>query len=139
MFSKASAKSHPSALVNLGLIHMKGIGVAKSDHEAFNCFRRAAVLNHARAQYLLGGCYAKAIGVKYDREQSRLWMIMAKVNGDRAAADFLSKAGWSVSADEEAAVREILETGNSDRAISAALRQIATKCRRDVYFTGNDK
>ena len=131
LFSKAAAKKHPAALVNLGLIHLKGMGVAKSDSEAFDCFRKAACLNHARAQYLLGGCYAKAIGTKYDKERSRLWMLMAKVNGDRTAADFLSNAGWPVSADEEAAVREILETGSSGRPVSAALRQIASECHRD--------
>ena len=127
-FSKAAAKDHAAALVSLGLCYKNGVGTGKNDIEAFGCFRRAAFLNHARAQYLLGGCYAKAIGTKYDKEQSRQWMIMAKVNGDKAATDFLSKSGWRVSADEESAVKEILETGRSDRRISSALRQIAEEC-----------
>ena len=130
LFSRAAAKDHPSALVSLGLMHMKGLGTAKNETEAYGCFRKAACLNHARAQYLLGGCYAKAIGTKYDKEKSRLWMLMAKVNGSEAASDFLSKARWPVADDEVAAVKEMLETGTTDKQISSDLRQIASECHR---------
>ena len=88
-------------------------------------------MNYAQAQYFLAGCYAKGIGVKYDKESVRVWMAIAKVNGSKAAGDFLAKAGWSVSSDEERAIREILKNGSSDVSISvklkSALQEIVAK------------
>ena len=79
-------------------------------------------MNYARAQYFLAGCYAKAIGVKYDKESARVWMAIAKVNGNKAAGDFLSKARWTISSDEERAIREMLNEGKTSMELSGNLK-----------------
>ena len=130
-FAQSAEKRYPPALTNLGLCYLKGEGVNKDERKAFDSFHEASKLNYAQAQYFLAGCYAKGIGVKYDKESARVWMAIAKVNGSKAAGDFLAKAGWVVSSDEERAIREILKNGSSDVSISvklkSALQEIAAK------------
>ena len=130
-FAQSAEKRYPPALTNLGLCYLKGEGVNKDERKAFDCFHEASKLNYAQAQYFLAGCYAKGIGVKYDKESARVWMAIAKVNGSKAAGDFLAKAGWVVSSDEERAIREIQKNGSPDVSISvklkSALQEIAAK------------
>ena len=49
-------------------------------------------------------------------------MAIAKVNGNEAAGDFLAKAGWTVSPDEERAIREVIKDGDTDVSISGSLK-----------------
>ena len=49
-------------------------------------------------------------------------MAIAKVNGSKAAEDFLAKAGWVVSSDEERAIREVIKDGDTDVSISGSLK-----------------
>jgi len=121
-FKQAAEKRHAAALTALGLCYLKGQGADKNLASAFSHFREASKSNYARAQYFLAGCYAKAIGVKYDKELARVWMAIAKVNGSKFAEDFLAKAGWTVSPDEERAIREVIKDGDTDVSISGSLK-----------------
>ena len=121
-FKQAAEKRHAAALTALGLCHLKGQGTNKNAVRAFSHFHEASKLNYARAQYFLAGCYAKAIGVEYDKESARVWMAIAKVNGNKAAGDFLAKAGWTVSLDEERAIREMLNEGKTSMELSGNLK-----------------
>ena len=85
-------------------------------------------MNHAQAQYFLAGCYAKAIGVKYDKELARVWMAIAKVNGSKLAEDFLAKAGWTVTADEERAILGMLNGGKSPTVEPSGNLKFALEC-----------
>jgi TPR repeat protein len=87
-------------------------------------FREAALRGSSRAQYLLGGCYAKSVGTRYDRELSRIWMAVAEVNGSRAAADFLAKAQWPVSDAECRAIGEMLLSGETAEPISEDMKSV---------------
>ena len=62
-------------------------------------------------------------------------MAIAKVNGSKAAEDFLAKAGWSVSSDEERAILGTLNDGRSptvelSRNLKFALESIAGHIRK---------
>jgi TPR repeat protein len=133
-FQAAADKKHSLSLINLGLFYLKGTGVAKDEKRALDLFREAALAGNARAQYLLGGCYAKAVGTGYDRERSRIWMAIAEVGGSRAAAEFLRKAQWPVSAGERRAIGEMLRGGETSEPISAdmkaVLKSIHDNCAR---------
>ena len=122
-FAQSAEKRYPPALTNLGLCYLKGEGVNKDERKAFDSFHEASKLNYAQAQYFLAGCYAKGIGVKYDKESARVWMAIAKVNGSKAAGDFLAKAGWVVSLDEERAISEVLQDGKLAEPVSGKLRE----------------
>ena len=121
-FTQAAEKRHPAALANLGLCYLKGQGANKDEARAFNCFQDASKLNYAQAQYFLAGCYAKAIGVKYEKESARVWMAIARANGNKAAGDFLAKAGWVVLEDEVRAINEMLNEGKTSVEISTVMK-----------------
>ncbi|MDP3265748.1 MAG: NifU family protein [Sulfuricurvum sp.] len=55
--------SNSDAMVNLGSMYVKGLGVAKNIHKAFELFDKAASYRHETAAYYLGGMYENGIGV----------------------------------------------------------------------------
>ena len=79
-------------------------------------------MNCAQAQYFLGGCYVKSIGTRYDKEKARVWMMIAMANGSRAAGEFLKKADWVPSPEEERGIHEMLKGGKTTALLSGSLR-----------------
>lgn len=55
--------SNANAMVNLGSMYVKGFGMAKNIHKAYELFDKAASLGHETAAYYLGGMYENGIGV----------------------------------------------------------------------------
>ena len=53
LLHEAAKENNPDAEYNLGIMHMNGQGVSKSDSEAVYWFRRAAAAGHTLAQYNL--------------------------------------------------------------------------------------
>lgn len=60
----------PDAMVNLGTLYVKGLGVEKSLETAHELFERAAARNQEVAAFYLGGMYENGIGVTPDRDKS---------------------------------------------------------------------
>ena len=56
--------SDSHSLCELGKLHYKGHGTHRDINKAFECFQRAAELNHPRAQYKLGNMYAHKCGME---------------------------------------------------------------------------
>ncbi len=62
--------SDPDAMVNLGTLYVKGLGVERSIDTARELFERAAERGHEVASFYLGGMYENGIGAAPDREKS---------------------------------------------------------------------
>ena len=62
---------------NLGLIYLKGYGVAQDPRQAAVWYRRAADQGHVDAQYNLGLMYYKGYGVVKDGKEAAAWFRRA--------------------------------------------------------------
>jgi TPR repeat protein len=69
------------AMVNLGTMHVKGFGMPKNIHKAYELFDRAASLGHETAAFYLGGMYENGIGVTANMDESiRHYTVAAEAN-----------------------------------------------------------
>lgn len=78
---KAVKSNDPAALYLLGELHEAGSGVPADDAKAAECFRKAAELGHADAQYAFALQCALGKGVAKDREASVKWFTAAAEQG----------------------------------------------------------
>lgn len=76
-FRKAADQGMPEAQFNLGLMYLKGEGVAQDYVEAKALFEKAAQQNNVRAQVNLGRMYAKAKGVAPNYGKAVYWFNKA--------------------------------------------------------------
>ena len=90
-FARAADSGDRNAQYNVGLMHLKGQGVAVNDPEAVRWFRKAAGLGQVEAQTFLGALYADGRGVAQDYEQAAYWLAMAAEAGQGAAQCFLGQ------------------------------------------------
>ena len=67
--------------------------VKKNRNEAFECFRKAAELGHAEAQYELSRCYLNGYGVDENEDLHREWEKKAADNGSVEAQASLAMQG----------------------------------------------
>lgn len=82
----------------------------KGDHAAAERrLRRAARLNNAPAQYLLGIASFNGDGLKLDRAQGLAWLAMASYSGREDYLGTFRSAYWKASADERAQAQKILD------------------------------
>lgn len=80
-FKKAADQGKPDAQFNLGLMYLKGEGVAQDYAEAKALFEKAAAQNNVRAQVNLGRMYAKAKGVAPSYGMAVYWFEKAVALG----------------------------------------------------------
>lgn len=84
-YEKAATKGHRIAKHNLANMHMKGEGVRKDVHTAFNLYREAAYLGFPNSQLNLSLNYKLGLGTNIDVEKAVLWLFVARINGARNA------------------------------------------------------
>ena len=126
-------KGHSPAQFILGLMYLKGKGVARDNYKALSFWKRAAEQNHRSAQYNLGVMYQKGAGVPKNYEGAVKWFQRAAEAG-HAKAQFnlgnLYKHGRGVSRDFERALkwyRLAAENENSkERLLKIAKKQIVS-------------
>ena len=73
--------------INLVGFTLDGKGVQRDEHTACNWFEKSAMQGYLKAQYILGVCYARGIGVRKDYVMSYTWLSLASISGD----DFVEK------------------------------------------------
>lgn len=88
-FRKAAEQGKSDAQFNLGLMYLKGEGVAQNYVEAKALFEKAALQNNVRAQVNLARMYAKAKGVAPNYGMAVYWF-------DKAAALGYADAQYSL-------------------------------------------
>lgn len=76
-FKKAAEQGKSDAQFNLGLMYLKGEGVAQNYVEAKALFEKAAAQNNVRAQVNLARMYAKAKGVAPNYGMAVFWFNKA--------------------------------------------------------------
>ena len=95
------------AQVNLGVMYVKGRGVARDDTQAVAWFRKAAEQGDAAAQHNLGVMYEAGRGVARDDAQAVAWYRKAAEQGVASAQNKLGVMyadGRGVARDESQAV-----------------------------------
>ncbi|MFZ3053207.1 MAG: NifU family protein [Sulfuricurvum sp.] len=131
--------SNSNAMVNLGTMHVKGFGMPKNIHKAYELFERAASLGHETAAFYLGGMYENGIGVTANMEESiRHYRVAAEANMPTAQLklgillrndDVLNSMKWMIKAAHagEAQAHSLLtyvSNQNEDNDINVAFRMM---------------
>src|ERR1700690_3317621 len=78
-------KGLAAAQNDLGMIYLKGHGVAHNDAEAEKWFRLAATQGFAEGQLNLGAMYAEGLAVAQDYGEAAEWFRMAAEQGNAKA------------------------------------------------------
>jgi hypothetical protein len=85
------AESDPSCSAVLGLMFEEGLGVARSDSEAAEWYRRAAERGNPDAQFSLGVMYEDGRGVPQSDSEAVAWYRRA---ADQGYAPAQCSLGW---------------------------------------------
>jgi hypothetical protein len=85
-YLRAAQSGEDDAQFYIGALYSAGIGVPRSDEEAFRWFSRAAAQGHSHAMLILSGLYAVGRGVQKDNVQAYKWAYI--VNGASRVEEF---------------------------------------------------
>lgn len=137
--------SNSNAMVNLGTMHVKGFGMPKNIHKAYELFERAASLGDETAAFYLGGMYENGIGVTANMEESiRHYTVAAEANMAMAQLklgillrndDSLSSMQWMIKAahageSQAHALLTYVSNQNEDNDINVAFRMMNLSSQR---------
>jgi hypothetical protein len=75
-YLRAAQSGEDEAQFYLGALYSAGIGVPRSDEEAFRWFSRAADQGHSHAMLILSGLYAIGRGVQKDNVRAYEWAYL---------------------------------------------------------------
>jgi TPR repeat protein len=84
-WSEAADRGQAEAQYNLGMLYLKGLGVARNPEEAFRWFRLAGEQGQADAAFQVGLMREKGVGVAQDFAQAQVWFTLAAEHGDSEA------------------------------------------------------
>ena len=110
---KAAEQGLAEAQLDLGVMYIKGYGVAQDDKQAVAWFRKAAEQGDAKAQLLLGAMYFDGRGVAQDYKLAYVWSSVSAANGDVEAATkrdlFAKRLSPAVLAEAQALAGQYVE------------------------------
>lgn len=89
LFDLAARRGDVNAMNNLGMLHLRGTGVAANRDEAVRWFTMAAERGNAAAASNLGYIYANGVGVTADTAAAITWYRRAANLGDIKSRDML--------------------------------------------------
>jgi len=75
-YLRAAQSGDDEAQFYIGALYSAGIGVPRSDEEAFRWFSRAADQGHSHAMLILAGLYATGRGVQKDNVKAYKWAYL---------------------------------------------------------------
>ena len=102
--ANAAAEGNAAAQYEYGRRLLGGeMGLAANPHQAALWLTAASLRGHAKAQSLLGWCYAVGRGVEKSPEESRKWYEAAANQGSAVACLQLAKAGLQEHREADAA------------------------------------
>jgi hypothetical protein len=85
-YLRAAQSGDDEAQFYLGALYSAGVGVPRSDQEAFRWFSRAANQGHSHAMLILAGLYATGRGVEKSNVEAYKWAYI--VNGASRVDEF---------------------------------------------------
>jgi len=89
-FKEAANDKNPDAMVNLAIMHMKGVGCERDLQSAEAWFEQAATLENTHAMMSLGHFYEKGLDGTHDSDKALEYFTQA---ADRGVVDAQLKAG----------------------------------------------
>ncbi|MGI9212168.1 MAG: tetratricopeptide repeat protein [Methylococcaceae bacterium] len=89
-FERAAEAGDPAAMVNLGNLYMKGLGVAQDYSLAKEWYQRAADRDDRAGQGKLGLLHYYGLGVPIDYNQAAHWFELAANQGEPTAETILA-------------------------------------------------
>jgi TPR repeat protein len=87
-YKKLASKNDPKAMHELGLIYLKGDGIAKNLNEAYNYFQKASDLGNLESTYLLGKIYLSQ-KTKYYNPKKAYNAFIDAANKDHAKSQLM--------------------------------------------------
>ena len=90
-YLRAAQSGDDEAQFYLGALYSAGVGVPRSDEEAFRWFARAADQGHAHSMLILAGLYAVGRGVPKNNINAYKWAYL--VNGASRVDEFRNGSG----------------------------------------------
>ncbi len=88
-FEEASKQEDPGALLNLGLMFLKGYGGNEDVSEAIKCFERSSAGGESAASYNLGMIFFHGMGCKKDLNKAEYFFELSSERGYAPADHFL--------------------------------------------------
>ncbi|MCC6917942.1 MAG: sel1 repeat family protein [Alphaproteobacteria bacterium] len=80
-FRTAALRGNVDGMYNLGLMHLRGLGVPRDPAEAYGWFLKAAEAGEGQAQIILATMLSEGQGVPADPKMALVWYYRAKANG----------------------------------------------------------
>ena len=111
-YLRAAQSGDDDAQFYLGALYSAGIGVPRSDEEAFRWISRAAAQGHSHAMLILSGLYAVGRGVQKDNVQAYKWAYL--VNGASRIEEFRNGSRQLLSVLEGRMSRDEINYAKSD-------------------------
>lgn len=118
-FRKAAEAGNPSAQYKLGEHYEKGIGIGRSDREAYRWYRASAETGNRYAEFKVGEFLENGRGTRRDAQEAARWYGRAARQGNPWGyhmLGFMLADGKGVARDEELATRyleiSVRETGD---------------------------
>lgn len=90
LFEKAAAGGNAPAMVNIGVMYGKGVGVEQDYAKALEWFEKAADLGSSNAMFDIGTLYVNGQGVETDYDEALKWFEMAAEFGEERAVEYIS-------------------------------------------------
>ena len=103
LLRQAAEAGNADAMVDLGRMYARGLGIEENDTQAVSWFRKAAEQNHAGGQYWMGVMYRFGEGVTRDYTQAYEWYLKAAdqnyANAQYAIAQFYEYGDYNLPQD----------------------------------------
>ena len=114
--------------------------IIMEQQKAFNLYKKAAEQGHAQAQFQLGFCYAKALGVEEDRMKAYIWFRKAAKQGIEEAQINLSTYYFHTDYNDkvEAYAYTLLADG-SDKDAREARADLESELTSDQKLAGQKR
>jgi TPR repeat protein len=84
-WAEAANQGQAEAEYNLGMLYLKGLGIARNPQEAFRWLLLAADQGQVNAEFQVGLMREKGVGVRQDYAQAQVWFTLAAERGDSEA------------------------------------------------------
>lgn len=110
MQALAEAADHGYAQYYLGMMYLKGQGVAGDAKKAGEWFRKAAEKAIPQAQYRLGELYFQGRGVPKDYEFAYIWYSVGATHQHRLSVNAIGKAREKLSREERTEADRLIKS-----------------------------
>ncbi len=110
MQSLAEAADHGYAQYYLGMMYLKGQGVAGDNKKAGEWFRKAAENAIPQAQYRLGELYFEGRGVPKDYEFAYIWYSIGATHQHKLSVNAIDKARQQLSREERTEADRLIKS-----------------------------